>query len=130
MPCNGKQKLPQSADVKIYNKIEDNFHISNKKALYLNMKNYYEALEQDVFDYLPLTFHLKQGLEDPEFQKFKIKYNELSELQKKNNKNIWIIKPGENSNQGHGIQVSKQLKEIEEIITDSPSKTLILQKYI
>ena len=101
MPCNGKQKLPQSADVKIYNKIEDNFHISNKKALYLNMKNYYEALEQDVFNYLPLTFHLKQGLEDPEFQKFKMKYNELSELQKKNNKQgkggEWVGKPKYNN---------------------------------
>lgn len=53
--------------MRIYNKIEDNFHISNKKALYLNMKNYYEALNEDVFDYLPLTFHLKQGVKDPEF---------------------------------------------------------------
>ena len=30
---------------KLYNKIEDNFHVNNKKALYLNMKNYYEALD-------------------------------------------------------------------------------------
>lgn len=92
-----------NGEIKIYNKIEDNFHVSNKKALYLNMKNYYEALNEDVFDYLPLTFHLKEGLKDPEFLKFKTKYQELQELQKKNSKNIWIIKPGENSNQGHGI---------------------------
>ena len=52
---------------KLYNKIEDNFHMNNKKALYLNMKNYYEALDQDVFDNLPLTFHIKKGLDDPEF---------------------------------------------------------------
>lgn len=44
--------------------------MNNKKALYLNMKNYYDALEEDVFDYLPLTFHVKAGLEDPEFLKF------------------------------------------------------------
>ena len=31
-------------DYKLYNKIEDNFHMNNKKALYLNMKNYYEAM--------------------------------------------------------------------------------------
>jgi len=62
-----KKKQIQSNEMKIYNKIEDNFHISNKKALYLNMKNYYEALNEDVFDYLPLTFHLKQGVKDPEF---------------------------------------------------------------
>ena len=31
-------------ETKMYNKIEDNFHLNNKKALYINMKNYYEAL--------------------------------------------------------------------------------------
>lgn len=30
--------------IKLYNKIEDNFHLANKKALFLNMKNYYEAM--------------------------------------------------------------------------------------
>ena len=45
--------------------------MNNKKALYLNMKNYYDALDQDVFDNLPLTFHIKEGLDDPEFQRFK-----------------------------------------------------------
>jgi hypothetical protein len=59
---------------KLYNKIEDNFHVNNKKALYLNMKNYYEALDQDVFANLPLTFHVKAGLDDPEFTKFKNQY--------------------------------------------------------
>ena len=63
----------------MYNKIEDTFHMNNKKALYLNMKNYYEALEEDVFDNLPLTFHVKAGLEDPEFAKFKNKYHFFEE---------------------------------------------------
>lgn len=62
------------SDDKLYNKIEDNFHMNNKKALYLNMKNYYEALDQDVFANLPLTFHIKDGLEDPEFTKFQTYY--------------------------------------------------------
>jgi len=44
--------------------------MNNKKDLYLNMKNYYEALDHDVFDNLPLTFHIKNGLNDPEFNKF------------------------------------------------------------
>ena len=38
------------------------------------MKNYYEAMGQNVFDNLPLTFHIKTGLEDPEFHKFKQYY--------------------------------------------------------
>ena len=32
-------------ETKLYNKIEDNFHMNNKKALLLNMKNYYEAID-------------------------------------------------------------------------------------
>lgn len=60
----------KSTEERQYNKIEDNFHMNNKKALFLNMKNYYEALDQDVFANLPLTFHIKDGLEDPEFAKF------------------------------------------------------------
>jgi tubulin--tyrosine ligase len=47
--------------------------------------------------------------------------------------NIWIIKPGENSNRGFGISVSKDLPEIIELIeesTASKKKTCIVQKYI
>jgi len=29
---------------KLYNKIEDNFHLANKKALFLNMRNFYDSL--------------------------------------------------------------------------------------
>jgi hypothetical protein len=44
--------------------LESNFHLSNKKALFANMKLYYEAIGLDPFDVLPLTFHIKNGLED------------------------------------------------------------------
>lgn len=30
--------------LRVYGKIENNFHLSNKKALFLNMKSYYEAI--------------------------------------------------------------------------------------
>jgi len=53
--------------LKIYNKLEDNYHLSNKKALFINMRSYYEAMGQDPFVALPVTFHVKDGLEDPEF---------------------------------------------------------------
>lgn len=144
-------------ETKLYNKIEDNFHVNNKKALFLNMKNYYEAMGADVFENIPLTFHVKTGLDDPEFQRFKHYYfkfeddirnkkaaaklkrkeaQEQKQVVMSNNKsddaqspqqaasspdkkkdteepqyyqspappkNIWIIKPGENTNRGHGI---------------------------
>lgn len=31
------------------------------------MRFYYEALGQNPFDALPVTFHVKSGIEDPEF---------------------------------------------------------------
>jgi len=34
-------------------------------------------------------------------------------------RNIWIIKPGENTNQGKGIQVAKDFEEIRQIVQDS-----------
>jgi tubulin--tyrosine ligase len=67
----------------------------------MNMKLYYEALTQDPFDVLPLTFHIKDGLTDPEYADFKKTFEEYS----KNPcfKNVWIVKPGENTNRGTGI---------------------------
>ena len=44
----------------IYNKLEDNYHLANKKALFMNLSNYYKALGYDPFDVaIPLTFHIK-----------------------------------------------------------------------
>ena len=174
-------------ETKLYNKIEDNFHMANKKALLLNMKNYCDALNDDVFAGLPVTFHIKNGLEDPEFTRFKAYYDkaedeikarkalklkkrqeklaadaeasqspetspektdrpkeaglEGSEQQQKQReskvgegaepaapeyhqssapmKNIWILKPGENTNCGNGIQVARDFNEIVEIVTES-----------
>jgi tubulin---tyrosine ligase len=58
------------------------------------MKHYYEAVGEDPFAALPVTFHVKSGLNDPEFSKFS-KYYFMSENEKNN---IWIIKPGECTN--------------------------------
>ncbi len=30
--------------LRVYGKLENNYHLSNKKALFMNMKLYYEAL--------------------------------------------------------------------------------------
>lgn len=88
----------------MYSKLEDNFHLANKKALFLNLKTYYEGLGVDPFEVaIPLTFHIKQQ-SDPEFLRFQEVYNRYA--LDKSNLNIWIIKPGENSNRGSGIQVA------------------------
>ena len=91
----------------MYNKLENNFHLANKKALFMNMNNYYRALGYDPFEVaIPLTFHVK-AQSDPEYQHFVSVFNKYQS--DKTNQNIWIIKPGENSNRGTGIQVANSL---------------------
>ena len=70
----GRPKVYDTYPVKMANKIEDNYHLCNKKALFVNMKNYYEAIGEDPFDALPVTFHVKEGLDDPNYLAFKQYY--------------------------------------------------------
>lgn len=84
------------------NHLEGHVHLSNKKALYYNMKTYYESLGENPFNYLPLTFHIKEGIQSEEFSNFKATYeaNEQAQTEAGSNYNIWIVKPGENTNRG------------------------------
>jgi hypothetical protein len=34
------------------------------------MRTYYERIGEDPFKVLPLTFHTRKGIKDPEFAKF------------------------------------------------------------
>lgn len=49
---------------------------------------------------------------------------------------MWIVKPGENSNQGNGIQVFDNINEIAELVksaSDRPNgkqRSYIIQKYL
>jgi hypothetical protein len=116
----------------MYNRLENNFHLANKKALFLNMSDYYKALGYDPVDVaIPLTFHIK-AQSDPEYAHFVSVFNKFQK--EKSNQNIWIIKPGENSNRGSGIQVANSLSEIRNIINQfsksNGDRTSIVQKYI
>lgn len=54
----------------IYNKLDANFHLSNKKALFMNVSQYFRALGRDPFEVaIPLTFHIKSS-SDQEFARF------------------------------------------------------------
>jgi hypothetical protein len=61
---DGKEENVTSHLLRTTNHMENNFHLSNKKAIYYNMKVYYDATGQSTFDYLPLTYHIKDGLSD------------------------------------------------------------------
>lgn len=72
------------------------------------MKIYYESTGQNTFDFLPLTFHIKEGESDKEFSKFEDVFSNTEshpDLQRhpKLGNNLWIVKPGENTNRGCGI---------------------------
>ena len=56
----------------IYNRLDDNYHLSNKKALFRHVSNYYLAMGIDPFQAaIPLTYHVKSpDGGDPEFTKF------------------------------------------------------------
>eukprot|EP01022_Parablepharisma_sp_SALTPOND_P013194 TRINITY_DN1741_c0_g3_i1.p1 TRINITY_DN1741_c0_g3~~TRINITY_DN1741_c0_g3_i1.p1 ORF type:complete len:989 (-),score=89.28 TRINITY_DN1741_c0_g3_i1:6849-9815(-) len=156
-------QISSSSTVKMCNHLENHYHLSNKKAMFFNMNQYYLAMKKDPFDTLPLTFHIRSGVEDVEFQKFSVYYQNLenvlkAHLAEKNEKhgeggvaadkgkpvvekNIWIIKPGENSNRGYGIQVLREFEEIKKAISGScthngekeaatGNRTFIIQKYI
>jgi hypothetical protein len=120
-----EKKIKKESIFRLYSKLEEHFHLSNKKALYYNMKNYYEAIGEDMTNALPLTFHIKNK-DDTEYFKFK----EL--FASKDEHKIWIIKPGENTNRGQGIEVSNNLNEIINIVESFflDQRTVILQKYI
>ena len=91
----------------------------------------------NVFEALPLTFHIAKGIEDQEFKHFQSVYDELQKCKKNSDlKNIWIMKPGENSNRGNGITVCHSFQEVRlrikarEKNMDGSLRTFIVQKYM
>jgi tubulin--tyrosine ligase len=48
----------------------NSYIVGNKKALFQTMTDYYASRGDNVFKYLPLTFHICNGLEDENYLKF------------------------------------------------------------
>ena len=124
------KKKVHPTKIKTHNKLEYNNVISNKKELYLSLKNYYSALGEDVFMTIPTTFHIKSGETDSEFLVFSEKY-----FQPDQKKTVWIIKPGEHTNRGNGIVICDSLEKIKNELINNPfpetgEHTYIIQKYI
>jgi len=80
----------------MHNHLEFNYFIGNKKALFYNIKQYYDLQKKNVFDVIPLTYHIKHGTTDSQYELFTKEFKRLAkEKSTKNNvKNIWIVKPG------------------------------------
>jgi tubulin--tyrosine ligase len=87
-----------------------------KKSLFYNLKAYYESQNVDPFRRIPLTFHVEEGMRKlEEWNKFQEVSVKLANKKKDKNKeyfNVWIVKPGENSNRGKGIRVFNNFEQI------------------
>lgn len=101
-------------ETKVHNHLEFNFYLGNKKALFYNMKRLCESKNQDPFQFIPVTYHISKGIDDPVYEKFLIYFKKLEEQKKtdKSFRNIWICKPGENTNRGNGISVCSGIDDI------------------
>jgi hypothetical protein len=121
--------------IRCHNKLERNFSLANKKALFMNLKLLYTALGIEVFAIVPVTFHITHGEQDPNFLEFVEYYNQRASQTTKKDCNLWILKPGENTNQGKGITVCGNIDEIRAEIKSNPhprtgQHTYIIQQYI
>ena len=126
------KKVFASASIRMHNRLEFNCNLSDKKYLYMNMKKYYHAIGENVFDYLPLTFQIEKSEDDNSFLDF-VKTFENFKARKM--LNLWILKPGENCNRGNGICVCNSLEQIKAELKNNPfpktgEHTFIIQKYI
>ena len=65
--------------IKVYSKMEQNKQLTNKKGVFVNMRDYYINIGKDPFEVLPFTYLVKNGLGDNEFKKFCNYFNELEE---------------------------------------------------
>ena len=52
--------------------------------MFYNMRQYYELKKDNVFKYVPLTFHIIKGLEDKEYKNFLAIYLKRQKECKKN----------------------------------------------
>lgn len=65
--------------MRVQNHFNFNQYIGNKKAMFYCMRKFYEVCHKNVFDYLPLTFHISKGTDDPEYKKFLKIYERIRE---------------------------------------------------
>ena len=130
---------------KIYNHLESLKKITNKSALVKSLKSYYEntdlAIEEKytAFDSIPTCFIIRAGNNTTEeylhlLQRYrdisqKIYYKEKLPA-KHCERNMWLVKPSD-LNQGRGIELCRNLREINQCIDNKPlNSVLVVQKYI
>lgn len=70
-------------NVKVHNHLMNNFYLGNKKALFYNLKEYYGLIDENPFKRIPLTFHIKKGIQDLQYKRFVQYYKKRQAYMKK-----------------------------------------------
>jgi hypothetical protein len=106
-----------------YNKIEGNYLLTNKYYLLSTMRDYYDRIggtqgAKSYLDVMPLTFRMSidrlSGVSgNSGYNKFK---NAFETEKRDAGSSIWIVKPGENSNRGRGIQIFGEIDQIRDFV--------------
>ena len=119
-----------SQPIGLHNHIKDSNILGDKKHLFQLLKIWkvrYQKMDIDkLFEIVPPTYHIssEDSIDFRYFEQVFILNNDQSN-------NLWIVKPGENSNRGRDIFVSGSFDEIREAVKvrSSLKGTTVIQKY-
>ena len=122
-------RLANSSRPFVFNHLEVNKGICQKTGLIRSLQSYYEEnvnakkAGYTVFDTTPTTFVIARNIEDNAITFFMSRFRELSRGGSKRERvpfkhcteNMWLVKPAA-MNQGRGIEIFKNMREIHEFI--------------
>jgi hypothetical protein len=98
-----------------HNHLHNNGVLGNKKALFYILREYCDLSGLDVFSIVPKTYHVQLGIHDNQFKLFVEAFNKKQASVSKTY-NVWIVKPGEDTNRGSGIVCCNTLETVKKIV--------------
>jgi hypothetical protein len=128
----------------IHNHLENHRLITTKPGLIRSLRQFYQTHEPaihanyNVYDSTPTTFIITAQCDDLEYHSLMSRYKELENNcspkeripAKHCQKNMWLVKPAA-LNQGRGIEICHNIKEVKVILGSKLPNTLwVVQKYI
>lgn len=72
-----KEECEQQAPLKLYGKMEHNYHLATKKLMFHNLNAYYKARGKEIWDVVPETYHIEHGATDKNFAEFEKRFQEI-----------------------------------------------------
>eukprot|EP00931_Biecheleriopsis_adriatica_P051098 TRINITY_DN29609_c0_g2_i1.p1 TRINITY_DN29609_c0_g2~~TRINITY_DN29609_c0_g2_i1.p1 ORF type:complete len:742 (-),score=116.80 TRINITY_DN29609_c0_g2_i1:74-2191(-) len=109
-----------------HNHFDGNPVLTSKAGLRETMVNFYLQRGRDPFGAVPLTFVVRKGSSDEQFQHWCRAFDDITESK---GQRMWLVKPGDKSNQGRGIVVCDSKEEVQEVV-ESKGRVWVVQKYL